>query len=201
MVKAITFDLDGVYFINGKSNFIQALGELGVSEDEARRVFLKSEEMNNVYKTGKMIDDEFWSWAAKEWKLEKSPQELIDLLISGYSVNEDVVNIVKKARKNGYKTLICSNNFPARVNGLHKRFGFLDNFDAPVFSHEVGAAKPSEQIFRTLIERSGVSAEEIVYADDFDKAVETAKELGIQAFFYEDFEQFMGELRKLGVKI
>ena len=133
MVKAITFDLDGVYFVNGKSNFIKALGELGVSEDEAKRVFLKSDEMNNLYKTGKMTDEEFWSWAAKEWRLNKSPQELIDLLTQGYSVDDNVVNVIKKVRENGYKTLICSNNFPARVNGLHKKFSFLDNFDTPVF--------------------------------------------------------------------
>ena len=201
MVKAITFDLDGVYFVNGKSKFIKALGELGVSEDEAKRVFLKSDEMNNLYKTGKMTDEEFWSWAAKEWRLNKSPQELIDLLTQGYSVDDNVVNVIKKVRENGYKTLICSNNFPARVNGLHKKFSFLDNFDTPVFSYEVGAAKPSEEIFSALIERSRVNADEIVYADDFGEAVKTAKKLGIQALFYENFEQFIRELRGLDVKI
>lgn len=29
MIKAICFDLDGVYFLNGKSNFIKALVDLG----------------------------------------------------------------------------------------------------------------------------------------------------------------------------
>jgi len=106
MIKAITFDLDGVYFVNGKANFIKSLGELGVSEEEAKRVFLESNEMNNVYKTGKMTDEEFWSWAANEWKLDKSPQELIDLLIGGYLENENVVGTVKKVRESGYKTLI-----------------------------------------------------------------------------------------------
>jgi len=80
-------------------------------------------------------------------------------------------------------------------------FGFLDNFDAPVFSYEVGAAKPSEEIFKALIERSGVNAEEIVYADDFNEAVETAKKLGIQALLYESFDQFIVELKNLGVKV
>lgn len=47
MIKAITFDLDGVYFVNGKSNFISNLVKIGVSEDEVKRVFLKSDEMNH----------------------------------------------------------------------------------------------------------------------------------------------------------
>lgn len=42
MIKAITFDLDGVYFVNGKSNFISSLVDLGVLKEEIVRVFLKN---------------------------------------------------------------------------------------------------------------------------------------------------------------
>ncbi|MBU0569848.1 hypothetical protein KKB40_03635, partial [Patescibacteria group bacterium] len=60
-IKAITFDLDGVYFINGKKNFINNLGKLGVSEKEAVKIFLKSDEMNKLYKCGKMTNEEYWN--------------------------------------------------------------------------------------------------------------------------------------------
>lgn len=201
MIKAITFDLDGVYFVNGKSNFIKSLGELGVSEAEAKRVFLNSDEMNLQYKTGKMTDEQFWSWALAEWKLSLSIQEVIDLLIQGYEVDENVVGVVKKVRANGYKTLICTNNFPARINGLQKRFGFLDNFDVVVISSEVGVIKPQRELFGTLIAKSGVGANEIFYADDYDAAIETAKELGIETLHYTDFDGFLAHLRGLGVNI
>ena len=201
MIKAITFDLDGVYFINGKSNFITSLGKLGVSEAEAKRVFLQSDEMNRLYKTGQMTDEQFWSWAVSEWKLDKSPQEVINLLISGYEVDEDVVKVVKKAKELGYKNLICTNNFPARINGLNERFEFLENFDAWVFSYEVGTTKPDKKIFEELVDKSGVAANEIVFADDSEKNIRGAQEVGINAFFYENFEQFMRELGRMGVRI
>jgi len=201
MIKAICFDLDGVYFVNGKSNFITNLGKYGVSEDEAKRVFLKSDEMNKMYKEGKMPDDEYWSWAIDQWRIDLTVQEVINLLIEGYEINEDVVKVVKDVRENGYKTLICTNNFPARINGLDKRFGLLDNFDAYVFSYEIGATKPSTKIFQILVDRSGVKAGEIVFADDNDANLDGAKEVGIQAFFYEGFEHFMGKLKELGVEL
>lgn len=201
MIQAITFDLDGVYFPNGKGNFIKALGDLGVSEDEAKRVFLKSDQMNQVYKIGKMTDVEFWTWAASEWKLQKTPQELTDLLISGYDVDDRVVNIVKTVRANGYKTLVCSSNFPARVNGLQQKFHFLDNFDTTVFSYEVGANKPSERIFQELINRAGVPAETIVFADDHAENLDGAKQLGITTFLYVDFDKFIDQLKELGINI
>lgn len=201
MIKAITFDLDGVYFPNGKSNFIKALVELGVSEDEAKRVFLKSDQMNQQYKNGLISDEEFWTWAAREWKLNETPQEIIELLISGYDVDEKVIATIKTTRVNGYKTLVCSNNFPARVNGLQKKFGFMDNFDASVFSYEVHANKPAEIIFQELVRRSGVPAESIVFADDNPNNLEGAQKIGINTYLYEGFDKFIEQLKILGVNI
>lgn len=201
MIKAITFDLDGVYFVNGKSNFVKGLVKLGVLEAEAKRVFLESDEMNYQYKEGTLTDDQYWAWAAKEWKLDKTPKELIDLLISGYEVDQNVVATVKKVRANGYKTLICTNNFPARINGLQTRFEFLNDFDGKAISYEVGSSKPDSGIYQKLIEVSGVNPDEIVYADDHEENITSAEKLGINAFFYESFEGFIGKLKELGVRI
>ncbi len=201
MVKAITFDLDGVYFVNGKSNFINNLNKLGVPVEEAKRVFLESDQMNKDYKTGKMTDEEFWTWAAREWKLNKTPTDLIKLLISGYEVNDEVVETVKKVRKNGYKTLICTSNFPARINGLQEKFNFLDNFDARALSYEVGFNKPAKELFENLVEKSEVNANEIVFADDNQESVDAAKKVGIEAFYFEGFEKFVLKLKDLGVQV
>jgi glucose-1-phosphatase len=199
MIKAITFDLDGVYFINGKSNFIFSLIKLGVTEEEVKRVFLESDQMNKYYKTGKMSDNEFWRWAASEWNLEKTPKELIELLISGYEVDKDVVETVKRVRKSGFKTLICTNNFPARINGLQGKFNFLDNFDEKVFSYNIGYLKPDVKIFEELVKVSGVKANEIVYADDNEDKLTGAKQIGMNAFVYEGFDKFKKKLKDLGV--
>jgi putative hydrolase of the HAD superfamily len=201
MIKAITFDLDGVYFPNGKATFIKELQKLGVAEEEAKRVFLKSDEMNKRYKLGTMTDEEYWTWAAKEWGLNLSPNELTDLLISSYSVDPQVEKIVQSARKHGYKTLICTNNFPARIKGLQAKFGFLDNFDVVILSYEVGAIKPSEEIFNELVKQAGVPAQSIVFADDDEQAVEGASKVGITTFLYDGFDGFIQHLKKLGVEL
>ena len=201
MIKAICFDLDGVYFLNGKSNFIKSLVNLGVSEDEAKRVFLNSDEMNKQYKLGKITDEEFWNWALREWHLDLTVQEVIDLLIEGYETNKSAVEYVRKVRNAGYKTVICSNNFPARINGLQKRFGFLGDFDVVVFSYEVGVDKPNKEIFQILVKKTGVKADEIVYSDDDESKMEGAKELGINTFLYTNFDAFTKHLDSLGINL
>jgi putative hydrolase of the HAD superfamily len=157
--------------------------------------------MNKLYKTGNMTDEEYWTWAIKVWGLRLSVEEVINLLIKGYEINKEVVEVVEKVRKNGYKTLICSNNFPARIEGLQKRFVFLDNFDAYTLSYEVGETKPSPNIFNDLVSKSGVNADEIVLADDNQANIEGAKYVGIQAFFYEGLDKFLEKLEELGVDL
>lgn len=200
-IKVITFDLDGVYFPNGKANFIKSLENLGVGEDEAKRVFLKSPQMNQEYKNGKITDEEFWTWAVSEWKLNKSWQEITEILIDGYDVDENVVSTVKKLRESGYKTAICSNNFPARINGLQQKFGFLNDFDFVVLSCEVGENKPSKKIFEKLVNKSGVEASSIVFADDNSDNLNGAMEVGITTFLYEGFQKHLEQLTSIGVKI
>lgn len=185
MIKAITFDLDGVYFPNGKAEFIEALGEYGVSSDEAKRVFLKSPQINEQYKLGRMTDDEYWGWAAQEWGVDLTPAQLRELLVGSYSVDERVAKVIHTVRRHGYKTLICTSNLPARINGLQQRFSFLDDFDAAIFTYEVGAPKPSPELFTALIQRAGVPAETIVFADDHEPNVAGAQAASITAFLYE----------------
>lgn len=201
MIKVVTFDLDGVYFLKGKENFIANLVKLGVPEDEARRVFFKSNQMNEQYKRGLMTGEEYWQWALKEWGLKMSVKEVVDLLISGYDVNKKAQKLARKLRQKGIKTALCSNNFPERVKGLNKRFDFLKEFDVMVLSYEIGALKPEKKIYKELIRQSGVKPEEILYSDDRQDVIEAAKSLGVNAFFYEKFEDFERNLESYGVAI
>lgn len=201
MIKVITFDLDGVYFPHGKTNFMNAIIALGVSEDEFKRVFAKSTQMNDEYKLGKMSDEEFWTWAAGEWNLSLSWQELTELLVKSYDVDEKIVEIIKSLRQKGFKTAICTSNFPARINGLQVRYGFLDNFDVKVISYQVGFNKPDQGIFKKLVEYSGVLPDEIVFADDTPMSVDTSKAVGITTFLYEGFDKYLEQLRSVGVEV
>ncbi len=200
MIKAVCFDLDGVYFTSkGFSSFKESIMDLGVSKENVDHI-LHGEPMMK-FKRGETKEEVFWKETIDYWGISKTIEELMGLLVSGYEIDQSVSEVAKKVRENGYKTCICSNNFVTRIKKLEEKFGFLKDFDVPVFSYEVGITKPDKGIFEELIRRSGVLAEEIVYSDDGEDKLKGALELGINAFLYEDFEQFKKELTKLGVKI
>lgn len=202
MIKAICFDLDGVYFLNGKSNFIFSLRDLGVSEEVAKIIFLQSDKMNKEYKTGTISDTAFWTWAIWQWKLrDKSVSDMINLLISGYQINREAVEFIRRARKVGYKALVCTNNFPARIIGLNEKFSFLRDFDVVVTSYETHVIKPQKEIFEELVKKTEVDPSEIVLIDDDVSKLEGARELGINLIEYKDFPGMVKSLEEFGVLV
>ena len=201
MIKVICFDLDGVYFPpEGKKAFQKALTDMTKNDEKVQYVLYKCPEMLEFVK-GKMEEHLFWDFVRNYLDLKLTDQEFRDLWTKEYTINEEVRKYVLNAKAQGYKTCICSNNNIARIESLQARFNFLDDFDIKIFSYEIGFVKPEKEFFEELIKQSEVNANEIVYSDDRPDRIEGAKELGINVFVYENFPQFLSELKKLGVDL
>jgi 2-haloacid dehalogenase len=65
-----------------------------------------------------------------------------------------------------------------------KRFDFLKLFHGTVISGEVGVIKPDPRIFRTLLERHRIEADDAVYIDDNPRNAEAARALGIHGIHF-----------------
>lgn len=199
MIKAICFDLDGVYFTEkGKKAFHKALVELSNSEDKVTSALYKSPEMSSFVR-GQLSETEFWNYLRSYLGITLSDSKLRNLWVKGYEIDERVKHCVQLAKAKGYLTCICSNNNPARVGALEERFRFLGDFNVVVFSYQVGFTKPSKEIFQALIDKANVAPNELVYADDNPERLEGARDLGINAFVFEGFDQFLVKLQELGV--
>jgi len=200
MIKAICFDLDGVFFTEASfKTFCEKLA-INTEFDKAYEVLKKSDAMSE-FKIGKMTEEQFWNYARSYLNLNFSNEEIFTILRDSYEIDNEVLEVIKKIRENGYKTCICSNNFETRIRELDRKFNFLSYFDVPILSYKVGYAKPTKEIFQELINQSQCKPEEIVYSDDFEPAVNMAKEMGINAFVFEGFDPFIIKLKELGVVI
>ena len=201
MIKAICFDLDGVYFTKeGKQAFFDALVGLSGSAEKVTHILYKSPEMLK-FVTGKMSESEIWDFDREYLNINLSDQELENLWVKEYKIDEEVRATVLKVKERGYITCVCSNNNSIRIRALEKKFDFLKDFDVKVFSYQVGFAKPRAEIFQALIDKSGVKPQEIVYSDDNPERINGAKELGMNVFVYENFSQFLEKLKELGVDL
>jgi putative hydrolase of the HAD superfamily len=201
MIKAICFDLDGVFFTpESFKNFMTNLPKEIDYKDKMEYVLYKSPEMLD-FKSGKISEEEFWNFATKELGIKVDLENIKTILKDSYEVNSEVLEYIRKIKEKGYISCVCSNNFPTRINSLEEKWGIRDLFDVKVFSYEVGIMKPAKEIFQVLVDKTGVLPQEIVYSDDNESKLQGANELGINTFVYTDFERFVKRLEELGVSV
>ncbi len=108
---------------------------------------------------------------------------------------------VKELKTQGYKVYFLS-NFPRTARAdCADALGFLEHMDGGVFSYEVKLIKPDAAIYKCLLERYGLVAEECVFFDDVEKNIIAAREVGIHGIVFQGRAQACEELRKLGANI
>lgn len=199
-IKAICFDLDGVYFTpKGKNSFHQALvTEYGASKEVVDELMYRSPEMAKLVR-GQISPEVFWNRVREISGITASDHELTERWVRDYEVSPEVREVILGAKKNGYKTCVCTNNNGIRLPILMKRFNLQGDFDVIVSSHEIGYTKPSKEIFGKLLEKLAVKPQELIYSDDNPNRLSGASELGIVTFVFENFNQFAARLKEYGV--
>lgn len=70
-------------------------------------------------------------------------------------------------------------------------------FDETSLSFENGYVKPQPQAYRLMAQKLGVEPDECVMVDDQEHQVAGARQVGMAAVLYENFDQFRSELEKL----
>ena len=198
MIKAVCFDLDGLFF-NEHSfrDFKTSISNHMNHSDLIDDVFHGS--MMSGFKTNFITEEIYWDYVRQTLEVRLTNEEIFKMLRESYVVNEYVQEYVCKLREAGYATCLCSNNFITRIRELEKEFAFLRLFDTKIFSYEIGVLKPNINIFKALVERCGVNSSEIAYSDDSESNLSGAKELGIHTFLFKSIHQFEHALESLGV--
>ena len=111
-----------------------------------------------------------------------------------FRLNEEVVSLLPILKKN-YKLFLLSN-----TDSIHQKYGwqkydFLKHFDQLILSHEIGAVKPAEKIYRAVEDASGYPSEEHIFIDDIEEYVNAAKSLGWDGILFKDYKSLVEELR------
>ena len=200
MIKAIIFDLGGVLIdvstlikktvkILGPSDphqFWQDLNKLAVDWSKGKSDGLKFvRELALRYQKGEKVDE-----LRKIW---------LDDFQKKNSINEEIVEIVKRLRKR-YKVALLSNTNMTH-NEVVKNMGIYHLFDAVILSYRVGMSKDKPEIFRLMASKISVKEDQCVFIDDTKLFVQTAAAVGMKTIRYENPVQLKKELESLSVKI
>jgi putative hydrolase of the HAD superfamily len=111
------------------------------------------------------------------------------------SLNADVAETVAPLRAAGYKCCVASTQESHRAAWLEERLGFRTLFDDLFFSCRLGATKGDVRFFERATDKMGLAPQEILFFDDANVIVETARRAGWNAEVYHFGDDVRARLR------
>lgn len=188
MIRAIIFDADGV-IIHGEKYFSERLqDEYGIPREKSLE-FFNGEFLECLIgkKDLKIILPRY----LKEWGWKKSLEELLEYWFAKEGKrDEELIAYINKLRKKGIKIFIGTNNERHRTDYLKEYMGFGKLADKVYASGYVGYAKPDYRFFEYIIKEQNLKKDEVLFWDDDEENVASAREFGLNAEIYIKFEEF-----------
>ena len=123
---------------------------------------------------------------------------LIDVYSNIFKVNEDVAALLPELKKK-YKLVLLSNTNIVHQKYAWSAYDFLQHFEKLILSHEVGACKPEEKIYKAVEEYTQLPPEEHIFIDDIFEYAEAARNLGWDAILFENYRRLVYELKMRGI--
>lgn len=201
-IKNIIFDFGGVVMDWNPRYFFKDY----FKDDEKMEFFLKNiavDEWNAEQDRGRTLEEGTEIQVAKFPEWEKEIRAYYDnwstMLKSDIPQN---VEVLRRLAKTEYQLFGLTNwsheTFPYAL----ENYDFFELFDGKiVVSGEEKLIKPNPEIWKVLLDRYAIKAEESVFIDDNFINIEVAKSLGFLTIHITENTDLADELSKIGVKI
>lgn len=185
MIKNIIFDLGNVVIPNPKIDIVKQFFQ----DEKDAQVFNDYIFKSKYWKMldlGEMTNKEVAENIIKSHMVNVSDYEEIQNFMMNWfrkcSINKDVVNLGKILKANGYNIYILSNMASSTYEYFKEKSDFFSIVDGTIISAYERVKKPNIEIFKILLDRYQLNAEECLLIDDDDtnKTFEVSNSLGIK---------------------
>ena len=199
MIRNIVFDIGNVLVA---FRWREYFAEFGYPQDIYERL-CKATALNSVwneYDRGVWTEEEvLQGFIAADPELEPQIRETLSDLKGLLIMYDYAIDWVKELKAKGYGVYYLSNFSDPACRDCGDELGFLPYMDGGILSYHEKVIKPDAAIYKLLMERYGLKAEECVFLDDNANNIEGARAVGMYGIVFENKEQGAEELRALGV--
>lgn len=184
MIKNIIFDLGNVVIQNPN---IDIVNEFFIDKKDAQifNDYIFKSEYWKMMDLGNMTNKEVSDNIIKNKLIKVNDYgEIQNFMMSWFSkckINEEVINLGKTLKYNGYNIYILSNMAISTYEYFKEKYDFFSIVDGTIISAYEKVKKPDKKIFEILLSRYKLNAEECLLIDDDDtnKTLEVANSFGI----------------------
>lgn len=189
--KCVLFDADGVLTFPEELFTVVYARSRGL-DPEPFEDFFRNEWQSIV--TGDSDLKESIAGNPDLWQWDGTVDELIDFWCKTEDIrNEELVNVISELKEKGILCFLATDQEKYRAEYM-KNVMFKDLFIDYFISSDLGATKTDPRFFELVLENltvkhPGIKPNEIIFFDDSQSKVDTAKALGIDARLFKSNEQ------------
>lgn len=197
-IDAVIFDLGNVLLAFDDSRGARRIAERTGKTPQQIEEYARGTPYITELSIGKLSKMRFFHTVAKDLAFDGTYDEFALMWSDIFTPIEPMVALAESL-KTRVPRLVLSNTNAIHVDYVLEHYPFLNDFDAHVFSHEVGYLKPDAAIYQHALTKYGLTAARTVFLDDIASNAEAARRVGMQAIHYQNPDQARAELTKLGV--
>ena len=194
MIKTIIFDFGGIFSENLDSwntMYKRIPEKTGLTAGELDEIFSKYWIEISV---GKRDFTDILKMFVSKSKNKVTMEDLLRIYSSDTKINKDALDILKDLKNKGFRIIILSNE---SKTGEQIRLNRIKNFVDKIYSSAaIGLRKPDPQIFKYVLSKENLKADEALFIDDRERNIIVAEELGIRSILYKNARQLKKDLRK-----
>lgn len=192
-IKAVIFDLNGV-FIKSPKLSDRFEKDFGVSQVEFLPILKTIMAKVRMPKSDTFYS--YWKPYLQTWNINFTEKEFYDYCLGAEKENSELIEHVKNLKSRGIKIFALSNNYRERAEYYKKNFDFLNLFDKIYYSWQTGFVKPNKKAYEKLANENDLDYQECIYFDDSAKNIEVARNLGINAYLFNNETELIKEINK-----
>ena len=180
--KIYMFDADGVVIQSQMFSYKHAQ-EFNINISEMEGFFKTDFQECLVGKSDLKIAIKPW---LKKWNWSKSVHEFLDYWFKAeHHINFDLIKHISELRKNKKKCILATNQEKYRLEYMKKEMDFETIFDKIYSSNIIGYKKPDIEYYRYILDDLNEHPSNIIFYDDRQENIESAKSLGINSYLYQ----------------
>lgn len=197
MIKNIIFDIGNVLSDFRWHDF---LIDKGFTEERIDRIAAASIESDEWYEydRGEWTKDQLLdAFAKNDPELEEDLHKAFDDIHGMVTPRAYAIDWVKDLKAKGYGVYYLSNFSLTAEQACPDSLSFIPYTDGGILSYKVKLVKPDPAIYRLLLSRFGLKADESVFIDDTKRNIDAAIKEGIHGIWFQTKEQVDRELTAL----
>jgi glucose-1-phosphatase len=199
MIKAVIFDYGNVISRFDHSIFLTKVARFSsLTSEEIVDAIRKDPQLVIDYESGRIDSQQFYEGMAMQLRLSIPKGEFHNAFTRIFERIPSTIELVRRLKPRFKLGLLSNTNewhFKAEIATLE----VFALFDAVTLSCEVGAMKPSPEIYHDALKKLGVHPQECIYIDDIYQYVHAASQLGFVAIQYTSFGQLIAALQDNGI--